>query len=342
MAEISILMPIYNAEEYLRESLDSILSQTYTDYEVLMVDDGSTDKSGAICDEYAAKDRRFCVRHQKNGGGGVARNALLSWANESSGKYVVWVDADDLVAPDYLEFLHRKIEENPTYNMVQCGFTSDLEKFKTCNDSGNGASEWSITDPEKLLMEMQSGEHGLSFTVLWNKIYRKHVYRDVKVLMTSEISGKIYNDINILWKIYLNAGNCLISNNILYYYRYVKNSVQHKKVTERKLEFLPLYSVVYSECKKRGYNQYADFLSERMLFNLALNLGQQKTEYEDYRRFYKAAKNLFFKLQQRMTFRCQRTDLKVLSMIGERAFVAFRLYGCLYIKLRALKKRDTK
>ena len=307
--------------------------------EVLMVDDGSTDSSGTICDEYAAKDLRFWVKHQENGGGGVARNALLSWVAESDSKYIVWIDADDFVALNYLEFLYQKMEAHPTYNIVQCGFTSDKVHFEEHSLDNTGSEYWSITDTEELMSEMQSGEHGMAFTVLWNKIYRKKVYHDVSVIITPEISGRIYNDINILWKIYLNAGNCLVFDKVLYYYRYVPTSVQHKKMTERKLEFLPLYFIVYTECRKLGYQKYADFLSERMLFSLANNLGHGKGEYEDYQKFYNAAKNIFNELQKRIIFHCCRIDLKLLYTLGSRFFITFRAYGRLYMSLRALKVR---
>lgn len=107
--KFSIIIPVYNVAPYLRECLDSVLAQTYTDWEAICVDDGSTDDSGAILDEYAAKDRRFRVIHQKNAGVSVARNTALDVSN---GKWITFLDPDDVVNCDWLEELSRLTKQN--------------------------------------------------------------------------------------------------------------------------------------------------------------------------------------------------------------------------------------
>ncbi|MDD6889867.1 MAG: glycosyltransferase family A protein [Bacteroidales bacterium] len=102
MARFSFIIPVYNVSPYLRECLDSILSQDYCDFEVCIVDDGSTDESSMICDEYAARDRRIKLCHQQNGGVSVARNKALEMA---TGEYIWFVDADDHILPGALEYL---------------------------------------------------------------------------------------------------------------------------------------------------------------------------------------------------------------------------------------------
>jgi len=97
--EISIIIPVYNSEKYLKECIDSILSQTFLDFELVLVNDGSTDSSGKICDEYALKDSRVRVFHKENGGVSAARNTGIKAAK---GKYVTFVDADDKVKPSFL------------------------------------------------------------------------------------------------------------------------------------------------------------------------------------------------------------------------------------------------
>ncbi|MCB8516908.1 glycosyltransferase, partial [Enterococcus durans] len=100
MCEISIIVPIYNVEQYLRKCVDSILAQTFTDFEVILVDDGSPDNSGAICDEYAKLDSRVRVIHKENGGLSDARNAGIEIAK---GKYLGFVDSDDFIDKDMYE-----------------------------------------------------------------------------------------------------------------------------------------------------------------------------------------------------------------------------------------------
>ena len=103
MVKVSIGMPVYNVAEYLPQCLDSIIDQTFTDFEVIMVDDGSTDgKSFEICQEYVGRDKRFKLIHQKNGGRSAARNTALKYM---TGEYITWIDSDDWVEPDYLKIL---------------------------------------------------------------------------------------------------------------------------------------------------------------------------------------------------------------------------------------------
>lgn len=94
MAQVSIIVPVYQVEKYLRQCIDSILAQTFTDFELILVDDGSKDQSGEICDEYAAKERRICVIHQANQGPGAARNHGVAAA---CGTYILFLDSDDML-----------------------------------------------------------------------------------------------------------------------------------------------------------------------------------------------------------------------------------------------------
>ena len=108
MPKVSVIVPVYKAEKYLHRCVDSILSQTFTDWELLLIDDGSPDRSGEICDEYAKKDTRIRVFHKENGGVSSARNMGLDIAK---GKWIVFVDSDDWCEPDYLvDFFFVNVE----------------------------------------------------------------------------------------------------------------------------------------------------------------------------------------------------------------------------------------
>lgn len=119
--EISVIVPVYNKEKYISRMLGDISNQSFEDFECIIVDDGSTDSSGEICDEFAAKDKRFCVQHVPNGGVSRARNIGLTRA---TGQYVTFIDADDHIEPDYLMQLYTDIESSRA-DMVVAG----LEKF---------------------------------------------------------------------------------------------------------------------------------------------------------------------------------------------------------------------
>lgn len=113
--KISVIVPVYNVEKYLRRCIDSILAQTFTDFELLLIDDGSKDSSGEICDEYARNDERVRVFHKENGGVSSARNLGL---DNAKGEWVSFVDADDIIYSNNLDILFEVARNNPTINFV--------------------------------------------------------------------------------------------------------------------------------------------------------------------------------------------------------------------------------
>ena len=110
---ISVIVPVYGVENYLPACIDSILAQTHEDFQLILVDDGSPDRCGAICDEYAAKDSRIVVIHQENGGLSAARNTGIDWVfDNSESRWLNFIDSDDIVSPVYLETLYRCAAQN--------------------------------------------------------------------------------------------------------------------------------------------------------------------------------------------------------------------------------------
>jgi len=113
MSNISVVIPVYNVESYINRCVDSLLDQSFTDFDLVLVDDGSLDNSGAICDEYEKKDKRICVIHKANWGLSDARNVGIEWAlTNSNSEWITFIDSDDWVHPDYLRYLYRAVCEN--------------------------------------------------------------------------------------------------------------------------------------------------------------------------------------------------------------------------------------
>jgi len=131
----SIIVPVYNTEKYLHRCIDSIISQTFSDWELILVDDGSTDNSPGICDEYAQKDSRIKVIHKKNGGVSSARNVGL---DNATGRFITFVDADDIIANDYLEYVSPYLIENTyravTISAVRMSNDGELSAYTSYND----------------------------------------------------------------------------------------------------------------------------------------------------------------------------------------------------------------
>ena len=130
MPKISVIVPVYNVEKYLRKCIESILNQTFREFELILVDDGSTDSSGKICDEYALKDSRIKVIHKENGGASSARNAGLDVAK---GEYIGFVDSDDWIEMDMYGELYRLIKENNT-DISVCGI-NNIKDIKYKNEN---------------------------------------------------------------------------------------------------------------------------------------------------------------------------------------------------------------
>lgn len=204
---VSIIVPIYNSEQYLPQCLDSILSQTYTDFELLLVDDGSKDQSGSICDEYAMKDPRIRVFHKENGGVSAARNLALQ---EARGKYICFCDSDDEMRDCYLQTL-LSIEEKTGADMVVGSVCTFVEKVKRhipniLEDKKYGNDELGL-----LLCDLRrKGMLG----VPWNKLFRKEIIKDHHI--TFDINTCLYED-EIFILEYLQYVNKVVSTKIVIY-----------------------------------------------------------------------------------------------------------------------------
>ena len=163
---ISVIVPVYNVEPYLRKCLESVLNQTYRDLEILIIDDGSTDNSGQICDEYK-KDERVRVLHTENRGLSAARNLGL---DEANGDWIGFVDSDDWIEPDMYEVLLRKAEETGA-DVVECGCYID---YATTSDE-HPAIQRMVSNIEAVEALIKNEVR----TQVWNKIWRSHLFTDI-------------------------------------------------------------------------------------------------------------------------------------------------------------------
>ncbi|RRF95921.1 MAG: glycosyltransferase [Lachnospiraceae bacterium] len=162
---VSVLMPIYNVEKYLAECIESVLSQTYSNFELILVDDGSTDKCSEIVDEFSDKDHRVIAIHQENAGVDAARNNAIKHAN---GKYIAFIDSDDKYEPRYLETMVNEAESND-YQLVTCSFipfgVTNPPKFKVISEQ--------VTDRDTAA-EYLLGYNSVNGYV-WNKLFTKEI-----------------------------------------------------------------------------------------------------------------------------------------------------------------------
>lgn len=200
-ALVSIIVPVYNVAPYLGECLDSIVGQTYGNLEIIVVDDGSTDGSGSLCDEYAKRDGRIRVIHQPNRGLSAARNAGLDTAK---GDYISFVDSDDAVSPVFIEALL-----SAGADVAQCASCRSLVEFRRVglHPVFDGLSNLEASE------RMQFDSTG-DATVVWNKLYCRRLFEGIRFP-----EGKQHEDEFVTYKVLWNAHWVAVTGVPLYYYR---------------------------------------------------------------------------------------------------------------------------
>lgn len=201
---VSMIIPVYNVAPYLRRCLDSVLRQTYTNLEILLIDDGSSDGSGAICDEYAGKDARVCVVHKENGGLSDARNSGLK---QAAGEYVSFIDSDDYVADQYVELLLGKLQQYQA-DVSICGYLefNGMEALK----ADENAAEM-VFDRKTALENLLYQKYYT--TSAWGRLYRRELWKDIWFP-----KGKLYEDLAVIYRVFAKSSKAVYLERRLYYY----------------------------------------------------------------------------------------------------------------------------
>jgi glycosyltransferase involved in cell wall biosynthesis len=202
---VSVIVPVYNVEKYVSRCVDSLLKQSYLNVEIVLVDDGSTDNSGLICDEYAKKDKRVKVIHRNNGGLSAARNVGIK---KSLGEYLAFVDGDDYVSNDFVSFLMKLLTQNGG-DVAQCGhFIQYSEKRKVEKNSNH---ETIVLNRVQAIESLcYNGEYDVT---AWNKLYKRSVFNNVSFPV-----GMLYEDTATSYRLAENADRFVVSMEPKYFY----------------------------------------------------------------------------------------------------------------------------
>lgn len=223
MANISIIIPVYNTSKYLRRCLDSVMNQTYNDFEALLIDDGSTDSSFQICQEYVAKDHRFKVYYEKNSGLSAARNYGIMLAQSN---YLAFIDSDDFVSKDYLETLWNQIQKYHS-DIAICSYyqiTDNGTYYFPLNPNGDDRSLDGLYDSEQW-SKVSFLHNGIIHITAWGKLYKRSVFKHV-YYPEQFASGE---DQFTTWKTYMNANKISFINVQNYAYQKNSGSITHTK-----------------------------------------------------------------------------------------------------------------
>ncbi len=217
---ISIIVPVYNVEKYLNRCIDSVLAQTFTDFELILVDDGSTDASGKICDEYSSKDSRIRVIHKQNGGLSDARNVGIE---ASIGDYLMFVDSDDWVAEDYVKLLYENLIATGA-DMSICGLNGLMPSGEIEYISSTINKDESVDAVEVChRMTLDAGWH---YICVVNKIFKRELFENIRFP-----KGKLHEDVFVAHHLFFKCNKISIIPMPLYFYRMREGSITHNKMT---------------------------------------------------------------------------------------------------------------
>lgn len=235
---ISIVVPVYNVEEYLEACLESIARQTYANIEVLIVNDGSRDNSGEICSRYVQSDSRFKLLIKENGGLSDARNYAFEYIN---GDYIAYVDADDVIEPEMMEYLIESCL-NLNVKMAFCNYFNirkgDEKPFADLIDKVNVL----LVSQDELIAMMFQEQYRVVMPVMWNKIYHRSIFESIRFPF-----GKYHEDEFIIHRILGSIGSAAYVSKALYAYRIRSGSITGKMDFNRVRDKLEAYCdrVVY-------------------------------------------------------------------------------------------------
>lgn len=217
---ISVIIPVFNVEEYIRECLESLLNQTYKDLQLIIVDDGSTDSSVSILNEYKSKFDDITLLSQKNQGVSVARNLALNYVK---GEYTLYIDSDDFLRKDMLELMYRKAEKSNA-DIIICEYFIYYSK-----DHKKNTIEQYAVDDSKAYKSDEVIDMMLNYDLqgqLWNKLFKTNLLKRNNFKFED---GRFIQDVFPVFKIICKSNNIVFINKALYYYRQRATSTVHKK-----------------------------------------------------------------------------------------------------------------
>ena len=227
---ISVIVPVYNVEKYLERCIDSILRQTYSDLEILLIDDGSSDNSGKICDKYVKKDNRIKVIHKKNGGISDVRNVGIE---NAKGDYIGFVDSDDYIADDMFETLYKLSNENN----ADISIVSFYEMYNGKLIGVRDDKTLTKMNKQEALKELLIDTNIQSY--MWNKLFKKELFDNLRFPL-----GKNFEDIATVLLIFERANKVVLLQDPKYYYLRRDDSIVGHRTNKTYLDYL---EVVYDK-----------------------------------------------------------------------------------------------
>ena len=306
MAEVSIIVPVYQVENYLHKCVDSILAQTFTDFELILVDDGSKDRSGQICDEYAEMDERVKVIHKENSGPSDTRNRGIE---QAAGNYFMFVDSDDYIAPTMVECLYQSIlKENA--DIAACNFLYFFEDDRNQNFSTN--IQWEVVSGAEIFYNRKNDRSCGYWTVVWNKLYKSKVFGKLRFR-----AGKYYEDEFWANDIYQMDIKMVTIPECLYYYRQHGNNSMKTTNSKKNLDILEALQEridIYLMDETHAAQAYRVLIYSLEYLEKSKRMITNREEKAKYLQAEKRTKDIVHQLRKRKLTNIQRTSLVFLEL----------------------------
>lgn len=299
---ISIIVPVFNVAPFLPRCIESLINQDYKNIEIILIDDGSSDGSGMICDEYADKDSRIKVYHQEYHGVSGARNKGL---DISSGEYIMFLDSDDEAHPQYVSKLFNTLNEN-NLDIAQCC----LIRIK----NGKRINELEVKDSVQIFsgleMQCKTFERNRYFTMcLCGKLFKKSLFDGLQFPI-----GRINEDESLIYLLMYRAGRVGVIDDYLYYYHYNGNSITEKKYNIHRLDSFYMLEEKYNFYVQVGLLDLANKTANEYFSQMSVALLNGKREAEDYSQILKKARELYNKDRKSILEKANLTKDKWLFM----------------------------
>ena len=319
---LSVIVPVYNVKEYLDECLLSIINQTFTDLEIILVDDGSTDGSSDICDSYAEKDKRITVIHQANKGLSGARNTGLQHVH---GDWIAFVDSDDFLNHHMYETMFLEAGKTGA-DLVVCGEqTFYTEAGKKVIKGRLPATDISMVCDEKEYWIIYDQKGSMTCDVVWNKLYRSPLLEGIEFP-----EGKYCEDVFVMHHILSKCGRICMVPDCFYWYRLRTDSIMHEKFSTRHLAVVEALLLRSEYLSQRSMAVQQRIMLRSAIYNLAT--AYEKMDWKE-----KGSREYYSDLRRQ----CIRDGLRVLSGADKKflfSFVPFLLGQKTYMAL--LKTRN--
>lgn len=318
---ITVIVPVYNVEKYIDKCITSIICQDYTNLEIILVDDGATDLSGQICDNYAKDDNRIKVIHKTNGGLSDARNVAI---DIMTGEYVVFIDSDDYIEKNYISYLYYLIIKYKAQISI-CNFKYVTEAGTSINKAYDSGMEKELSQRDAILELLCGKEINTSASM---KLYKSDLFSDIRYP-----KGKLYEDISTTYKTFLKSDKIVYGDMSLYIYLCRDGSITKQTFSNKRMDAIEnLKEMCYDI--ENAYPQFKEYCKSRLFSQyISVYLVLKKSRFS-----IELEKQLFDEIRKmKSCVKCNRKEkvYGVISGIGKLPFdICIVLENCIQTRRR--------